>query len=262
MSEVNKQRKPRKKLTKFAKRLLDIILVLSLCTACFSGYMLYKGKKEYKVANKAYGEVREAYSEISEKGREIGWDALWEVNPYVVAWIYLEDSSIDYPVIHYTDNDFYLRRLLDGTWNNAGTIMVDAENSPGFIDKNNVFYGHHMMEEPFMFADIEKYKDQSFYDTHKVIELFTPEKKYLIYPVAGMFETGTGDYIQFKFSGEKNFLEYVNNFVENSTFVSDEKIEAGDKLALFSTCEYKVHTVDGRYALIGKMIEDKDWRKP
>ena len=262
MSEIKKQTKPRKKLTKFAKRLLDIILIISLGVACFSGYMLYKGKKEYKIANKAYGEVRESYIEINEQGREIDWEALWEINPYVVAWIYMEDSSIDYPIIQYTDNDYYLRRLLDGTWNNAGTIMVDAENSPGFADKNTVIYGHHMLEEPFMFAEIEKYKDQEWYDGHKVIEIFTPEKKYNLYPVAGILETGNGTYVRYKFSGEKDYLDYVDSFVANSTFVGEEKISAGDKTVVLSTCEYEVHSVDGRYAVIGKLVEDKEWRKP
>lgn len=260
MSET-KVKKPKKRLTKFARNLLNAILVLAIGTACFSGYMLFKGKKEYKEAEKAYGEIRSASSEITEKGKEINWESLWEVCPDVVAWIYLEDSTIDYPVVHYTDNEYYLRRLLDGTWNGSGTIFVDAENNPGFNDKNNVIYGHHMLDAPYMFADVEKYKDQEFYDTHKVMELYTPDKKYLIYPVAGVYDTGTGDYVKFTFSGEQDFLDYVNSFVSRSTFKSEETIEVGDKMVLLSTCEYNVHTVDGRYALIGKFVEDPTWRK-
>ncbi len=260
MSEEKVEKTKRKKLTKFAQMLLNIILIISIGVACFSGYMLYKGKKEYHEAEKSYGTLREQSYELTEKGRVIDWKSLWEVSEYVVAWISLDDSTIDYPIVHYTDNDYYLRRLLDGTWNNSGTVFVDAENSKGFIDKNTVIYGHHMLEAPYMFADVEKYKDQEFYNNHKVIDLYTPDKKYVIYPIAGVFETGTGDYIKYTFSGEKDFLDYVNSFVERSTFVSEEKVEAGDKIVILSTCEYNVHTVDGRYALLGKLVEDTSWR--
>ena len=262
MSEVDIKQNPKKKkkLTKFGKMLLDAILVLSLCVAAFSGYKLYQGKKEYKEAEKAYGDIRQASSTLSEKGKVIDWDSLFAICNDVVGWIYLEDSTIDYPIVQAEDNDYYLRRLLDGTWNNSGSIFVDYENYPGFVDKNNVLYGHHMLEAPYMFADVEKYRDQEFYDTHKVIEIYTPnDKRFLVYPLAGVYDTGSGDYVRLRFDGEQDFLDYVDSFVSRSTFESDEQIEPGDRIVLLSTCEYKVNTVDGRYALIGKIVEDTSW---
>ena len=260
MSENTVKTKPKKKLTKFGRRLLDVLLVISLCVAAFSAYQLYKGQKEYKEATKAYSDIRENTASLSEKGRVIDWESLFEICPDVVGWIYLEDSTIDYPIVQAEDNDYYLRRLLDGTWNNSGSIFMDYENYPGFVDKNTVLYGHHMLETPYMFADVEKYHDQEYYETHKVIELYTTNKHFYVYPLAGVYDTGSGDYIKMQFAGEQDFLDYVDSFVSRSTFKSEVQIEPGDRIVLLSTCEYKVNTVDGRYALIGKLVEDTEWR--
>ena len=252
--------KKRKRLTKTGKIILDIVLLISLGVACYSGYRLYDGLHSAKVAKDTYSSITiDAIEPIDEtnptKRRQINWDHLRKINTNIAAWVYLEDSDIDYPVVYTNNNEYYLRHLINGEFSYAGTIFIDMDNNRGFVDKETAMYGHHMLDDPFMFADIEKYKDQSYYDTHKVIWLDTPNAIYDVYPIAGMFSTGTGDYVRTTFESDEEFMEYVDGFIANSTFVSDETVGPNDKIVLFSTCEYRVHTVDGRYAMIGKLVK-------
>lgn len=234
----------------------------------FSGYQLWRINRKYAVAKKSYDDLRDTVmvkpvdrdAFVTEKDvftprKDIDWEALWAVDKNVVGWIEMEDSSIDYPVVHGKDNTQYLRHLIDGTWSDAGTIFIDYNNVGDFSDRNTVIYGHHMHNEPLMFAELENYESQSYYDSHKVIMIHTPEVEYNIYPVAGINTTGTGGYLKFKFDSDEDYLNYVNYFVERSTFKSEETITAGDRMVLFSTCSYDVK--NGRYVVIGKLeVED------
>ena len=251
--------KKKKKLSGFSKTMLDIIMVAALLTAAYSGYRLYDGMRRYREAQKNYDDIRDTviveYTEevTGETKRKIDWDALEAVNGDIAAWIELEGSTIDYPVVHGTDNSWYLKHLMDGTYNDAGTVFIDAGNSPDFSDRNTVMYAHHMLDDPLMFAEVENYKDQSYYDTHKKFLIHTPDAEYEMYPAAGYVSTGTGGYVSLTFADDEEYLEYIRSFTERSTFVSDVTITAEDRILMLSTCSYDVQ--DGRYVLIGKLVK-------
>ncbi|MDO4413597.1 MAG: class B sortase [Erysipelotrichaceae bacterium] len=245
----------------------NVILVIAICVGLFSGYNLWKERQKYAVAKQSYEDIRnqtvvkpvptpeidEEKRDVYKPRKDIDWEALKAIDENVVAWIEMEGSSIDYPVAHGVNNDQYLRHLIDGNYNEAGTIFVDYRNQRGFNDRNTVLYGHHMLDEPLMFAEIENYESQEYYDSHKVIMIHTPDGEYDMYPVAGYKTTGTGGYLKFEFSDDQDYLNYVSGFVQRSTFVSEETITADDQMMLLSTCSYDV--ANGRFVLIGKLIK-------
>ncbi len=254
--------KKKKKLTKTARILLDAVMVISLGTAAFSGYQLWKGTEKYRVAGKSYDDLRDTVMIYSpetkdeESKRTIDWNALAAVDSNIAAWIELEGSTIDYPVVHGTDNSWYLKHLMDGTYNDAGTVFIDAENHADFSDRVTVMYAHHMLDDPLMFAEVENYKDQSYYDSHKKFLIHTPEAEYEMYPVAGYVTSGTAGYIQLSFASDEEYTEYVNSFIARSTFVSEETIGPADQALMLSTCSYDI--ADGRYVLIGRLEKVSD----
>ena len=250
----------KRKLRKGVSILLDIILAAALLTAAFSGYKLYQGLHTYHTAQKAYDDIRDTVivkpvqSDDSPSGmKQIDWDSLHEISPDVIAWIEMEDSSIDYPVVQGADNVWYLKHLIDGSYNDAGTVFMDASCSKDFTGINTVLYAHHMLNEPLMFAEIENFEDQGYYESHRRILIHTPDAEYEMYPVAGMVTTGTSEYIRLSFAGDEDYLSYIDWFVSRSTFISQETITAGDQMMMLSTCSYDV--TDGRYVLIGKLVK-------
>ena len=76
------------------------------------------------------------------------------------------------------DNDYYLRHLYDGTYNKAGCLFADYENKKDFSDRNTIIYGHNMRDGS-MFASLNEYKEQSYYDSHPQMYLVTPDGGYL-----------------------------------------------------------------------------------
>ena len=103
----------------------------------------------------------------------VQFDELKQQNEDVIAWIYGANTHINYPVVQGSDNDYYLRHLLDGTWNDNGSIFMDCSNKADFSDQNSLIYGHNMTSGA-MFSNLVKYKKQAYYDQHPYLYMLTP----------------------------------------------------------------------------------------
>lgn len=251
--------KKKRKLTKFGRILSDIVIVVCLMIAGFSGWNLYKELHEYQESKETYEKLTPEVVIENPDTNEVDtaplfdWEKLKGINGDFVGWIRLDDSTVDYPFVQGTDNEYYLRHLFDGTYNNSGCVFMDVNNNRDFSDKNTILYAHNM-KNGTMFAAIEKYKDASYYDGHKVIHIYTEAATYDVYPVAGIVTDGQDDYVRTSFSDDNDFMSYVNRFVSSSTFTSEQSIETTDRMIMLSTCNYD--RSDGRYALIGKLVQE------
>ncbi len=258
--------KKKKKLSKSGRVLLDAILVVSLCVAVFSGWKIYSELHQYKANDQKYEDLRAAVTvstptpsasasaDTSLVNDNIDWSALQAMNSDVAGWIRQPDTPIDYPVVYGSDNSYYLRHTLDGEYSIFGTIFVDYQNNRGFVDKNTVIYGHHFSHyDDTMLTTLDYYNDQSYYDAHPYLEFLTPETDYLLYPIAGVVKQGTDAYIRTSFADDDDYAAYVQNFLDNSTFKSNETFSPSDQTVLISSCSDLVQ--DGRYALLCKLVK-------
>lgn len=226
-----------------------LIMAVLIGIIAFSSYQLYGIMMKYL-------EGRRLYSSLSGKfklDRQIDFDELKKINPDIVGWVYSEGTIIDYPVVQGKDNKYYLNHLFNGDYNESGSIFLDYTKDPGFDNRNSVLYGHHMRDGS-MFASLMGYKKQKYYDKHKTIMLYTPEKTYKAQVAYGFVINAlkwdkkgfASDY------GKDALVEYAKN---NSTFKSKVKINPEDDILTLSTCSYEVD--EGRYVLICKLVEDK-----
>ncbi|MGN1019705.1 MAG: class B sortase [Aristaeellaceae bacterium] len=178
--------------------------------------------------------------------------ALQETCPDLVGWIRLEDSIIDYPVAQGEDNEYYLYHLADGTENKSGTIMMDVANAPDFTDAVTILHGHHMRGGA-MFGQLSYYKKESYYQTHSVIQLFTPEGDYDVAVFAACTVNGYTFGYPVSFADETEFDAFVRKAVSSTPYETGVTVSYGDRLLVLSTCAY---TFEGaRYVVMGKILE-------
>ena len=83
----------------------------------------------------------------------------------MVAWITLDDTSVDYPVMQGRTNSDYLNTDPFGNYSLSGSIFLDSRNKGDFTDPYSVIYGHHM-EYKMMFGALDDYLDESFLKSH------------------------------------------------------------------------------------------------
>lgn len=178
----------------------------------------------------------------------VDFDALLAINPDVVAWIYIEGTNVNYPVVQGGDNSYYLKHLMDGTYNGAGTIFLDYRNESDLSDRNSVFYGHHM-KNGTMFRQITQYKDQSFYDAHPVCLILTPNGNYRLEFFAGYVSDMNSQAWKLEFASDEEYAQWLEDAISKSTFTGTVEPAAQDRVVTLSTCTYEYD--DARFVLVG-----------
>lgn len=181
----------------------------------------------------------------------VDFNYLKEQSDDIVAWLYMEDSTINYPVAQASDNQYYLNHLPDGTRNRSGTLFADYRNSGTFTDLNTVIYGHNMKNDT-AFGTLELYKEPEYYEEHSVMWLLTPNKTCKLELIAGYVTSSDSPiYLQDLTWGRQ--MEVVTEAMQKSTFDSGAELQPEDRFVSLSTCSYEYS--DARYVLIGRMIE-------
>jgi sortase B len=177
---------------------------------------------------------------------------LQKINPDVCAWLTVDDTNIDYPVVRGSNNVDYLNQAVDGTFSLSGSIFLDYRNDGDFSDFYSLIYGHHMAGN-VMFGEIPNFLEESYFKSHATGNLFTPEHTYAITWFACM-ETTAYD-IHFFFpddyedqESKEGLLEYIQ---ETAIQYRDIGVTTSDRIVALSTC---LDTdTDGRVLLIGRM---------
>lgn len=171
--------------------------------------------------------------------------------PDVVGWLYCANTGLNYPIVQTAEEggEYYLYRDIDGSSNKNGTVFLDWQCSSNFTSQNNLVYGHNM-KTGRMFAPIVKYRDQSFYDAHPYMYLYTPNQLYKVNLFAGMVTPHDSTVYSYSLS-----TDYINECIANSTFKSSVGTPTGNILTL-STCAYDFD--NARYVVMGEMVPI-DW---
>ena len=96
-----------------------------------------------------------------------------------IGWINVPETKINYPVMYSGDNNFYLHRAVDGSYLRVGSIFLDYRCNSDFTSRINILYGHNMSDGS-MLADVMKFIDSSYFDSHNYGWLSTPNAVYKI----------------------------------------------------------------------------------
>jgi len=182
----------------------------------------------------------------------VDFDALSLVYPGIVGWIRLPGTLLDYPVMHYSDNDFFLTHLPDGTQHRNGSIFLDYRNSSDFSDKSILIFGHETREQD-MFGSLKNYRNQEFYDANPEMYLHTPDRDYRLVLFAGHLAHSQRDHPPLSFEDDEEFLSYIEHLKSISIFSSDVEVSAGDSIVSLCTCAYDFD--EARLVIVGVLVE-------
>ena len=229
--------------------LLIFILTIVFCISC---YILLKDLKEYKESDKSTEKLIEESIEIKEETqkRSIDWEYLKSINKDIIAWIEIDNTKIDYPILK--DKDvYYLKHTFDKKYNSNGSIFTT--NSYPFEDKETIVYGHNM-KNGSMFSDLGKYLNKDFLNSHFNFKIYTPTCNYeaRIFSVYSIgVETESNNIKSLNFEDR---IEYYKKASEYN-IETDSNIK---KIVKLSTCSYLNATTiprNQRYYIVANLIQ-------
>ena len=96
---------------------------------------------------------------------------LQKINPDVCAWITIDDTNIDYPVVQGVDDMEYINKNIYGEFEMSGSIFLSYMNNRDFSDSYNLLYGHHMSNGA-MFGNVAKFMDTEYFKSHQTGTLY------------------------------------------------------------------------------------------
>ena len=65
--------------------------------------------------------------------------------PDVVAWLMVDGTNVNYPIVQTTDNDYYLNHDITKNLKGSGWTFMDYRNDINLNDSNTIFYGHNLL---------------------------------------------------------------------------------------------------------------------
>lgn len=192
-------------------------------------------------------------TEPAEKVMLEQYTQLYQSNTDMVGWLKIDDTKIDYPVMHTPDEpERYLHLGFDGKYNYGGTLFIDAACS---ADSDNLLiYGHNMLDGS-MFRSLLKYENQNYWQEHPTIRYNTlyEEQEYEVlaafydrvyYKTENVFK-----FYQFIDAEDEADFDYaVSQFKNKSIYDTGVTAEYGDQLITLITCAY--HTSNGRFVVV------------
>ncbi len=166
----------------------------------------------------------------------VNFDELIKKNSDTISWINVNNTNINYPIVHTDNNDFYLNHSYDKTYNEAGWVFLDYRNNSSLSDRNNIIYAHSRLDKT-MFGSLSKALNQAWYtnkDNH-IIRLSTPTENTLwqIFSVYVIPEESY--YITINFTDDA-FLEFLNTVKGRSRYNFNTELNVNDKILTLSTC--------------------------
>ena len=216
---------------KYIRTILTAVFIVIAVGCAVWLVRFYMDEAEGAQANERALTEAETEEPLEEPGESveipIDFASLQQTNPDVYAWIRIEGTNIDYPVVQSgQDNTFYLDHTWEGAEAAQGAIFTQTYNQKSFEDYNTVIYGHRMSDSnPVMFHDLLNYMDQHVF-TYKVFAAVVYDDRLLP--------------LSFNFSEESQRQEFLDSVFASadlrSQFADNVEVTAQDQILTLSTC--------------------------
>lgn len=228
--------------------------MITICFIIFAVvfcYLIYNFNADSQ-DQKQFDDMAQTVTLDEDSETDNGVDSLIAENPDCIGWLRISGTKIDYPVMQTKDNpQYYLRRGFDKQYSYLGTPFMDSRCDMNY-DNNIIIYGHNMKDGK-MFADLLKYRNKEYCESHNIINLITPNevRKYEIIAVCKV--KSDDEWYGYTCQKDKeSFNNLITHIKDKSLYLSQDEIQYGDYFLTLSTCEYSQQ--NGRLIVIAVRV--------
>ncbi len=159
---------------------------------------------------------------------------LKKINPDYRMWVSIPGTGINYPIVQYVDNQYYLNHNFYKEEHIGGCIFLDSSIQP-LITDNTILYGHNM-KDGSMFGTLKKYRDEAFYLEHPVVSIFYGGRwtNCPVFSCQLRSETDADPYRKDLLDTE--WLPYLEEMRAASLYYINYPFTGGERIITLSTC--------------------------
>ncbi len=256
------------------KRVLPLVvaLVAFLAIAVGGGAFLlsqYLGAQEQSSladpleeteASEEAGDGSDEEAELEEN--PIDFATLQAEYPELYAWITVPNTGVNYPIVQSTvDDNYYLRRDLDGAYSVYGSVFTQSMNSTDFTDPVTVIYGHNTSDGT-MFGSLHDFADEEFFEENEYFYIYTPGHILTYWIVSAYRYDDRHIMNSFDFSDEEVRLEYFASVLSPTSMQANVRegatLDVDSRIVQLSTCPTEGSQSGDRWLVTGVLVNDQE----
>ena len=241
---------------------LIVILVLCLAGGIAGGMYLVNTYSQIRDVENSQAMNPALPGDVSaEQPNPIDFDSLSKQNPDIYAWLYIPETSVNYPVCQNDENDaYYLDHNVQKSESELGALFTERQfNNKDFQDRVTIVYGHNGFGDT-MFTALHKFESSDFFNEHDKFYVYTPGHIYT-YEIMSAFMSDDQHIMgKYNFQTNSGFSQFVTDFKHPSAIganVRDVNVTYDSKLLVLSTCNTGALEATGRYLVCGVMVDDQ-----
>ncbi len=232
-NSAKKSKNPKK------KWVINIILIILVVIFCYSSYQVIIWlKSDQQIKKLENGLFTEVVSEVGEEQKRttIDFDKLQSVNTDIIAWIKIDDTHINYPIMQGESDEYYLRKDVNKEYSISGSIFVDSTTNPDFSDDNTIIYGHNM-KNGRMFSDLAKIYNGEL-GKSVILQIYTKNKFYQYKVIASYVEEPNLPLLRKNFTQTEK-TDYIKTAIKKSKikFDAESQVDTTKNILTLITCD-------------------------
>ena len=230
-------RRYKKKKINRKRLIIRIIQLILICCMIWSLTYIIKWIKENKKNNQIKNDIDKAVTIDGNNNYNVDFETLSSTNKDVVAWLKVNNTNIEYPVVQADDNEYYLYHSFDKTENGAGWIFLDYRNKIEGKDKNIVIYGHNR-KDGSMFGTLSKVLEKGWYENkdNQTIKLITKNGE-INYKIFSVYQIANEEYyLKTNFSSNTEFKSFLDEIKSRSIYNFETEVDENSQVLTLSTC--------------------------
>lgn len=240
------------KLARFGDRMVSIFAAaLILLMLLYGGYSLWDTAMVYNGAFLSSDLLQYKPAAGGDPDSNPTLNELQAINPDVCAWLTIDDTHIDYPVVIGDDDMEYVNKDVYGEFALSGSIFLDSDSSRDLSDSYTLVYGHHM-DNGAMFGDVVEFVNADYFESHPTGTLYLPDATYHI-EIFACVQVDAYDSMVYNPKAQPDgdvseLLNYVDEIAVQSRYIG---VQPGDQVIGLSTCAEA--ETNGRVVIFGRL---------
>lgn len=223
-----------------------IIMLILILIIIFSGMKIINWIYENNANKKIMSDISNYVAIEANKEYSIDFGSLKQKNPDTIAWLKVNGTEIEYPVVKTTNNDYYLTHSFDKSYNSSGWAFMDYKNRCDGTDKNMVVYGHNR-HDGSIFGTLQNVLTEEWQNNPENFKIpFITENEKAEYHVFSVYEIEKENYyITTNFINDGEFQNFLDKIKTRSQIDFGIEVTANDNILTLSTCAN-----DSRYRVV------------